>query len=117
MCPLHEVEILRNECLEKNLIDSCDSLMFCVYNIIYGRDIEYEDSDQIQIYDVSMLEYYLEKDGILFIEISNNKRSLRLGTYLHFLYYSKHIIIQSVCNHIVIDTRVRLVNGQHGKKI
>ena len=105
MWTLAKIENIRNHCEEQDEIDSCDTLMFCVYDYIYGKKIMYaSELDEILVdHDhISILDHYLEMDGILFIEITNAREYVPEATLVHFLILFKSqkypICLQSYCN-------------------
>lgn len=105
MWTLAKIEMIRNYCEKQKEIDSCDTLMLCVYNYIYNTNFRYTSKiGEILVNNISTLNYYLENDGVLFIEITNNRTCglYRVCTFVHFFVLFKSqkypICLQSYCN-------------------
>jgi hypothetical protein len=97
MWTLSDIEDIRDYCVNKDEFDSCDIFMDCAFDYIYNTEKE-----EIKINDISMLEYYLDKDNILFVELGNGRIGGLYRTLVHFfiLFKGKNypIVLQSYAN-------------------
>jgi len=57
MWTLGDIEDIRDHCVSKNEYDSCDTLLYCIYNSIYDSDID--KMNEIIIHNINILDYYL----------------------------------------------------------